>query len=484
MGKPITAFLANSGQAHTQDLIRQLNATGCVEKVYCLSCGSSAMDGCESLPVEQLFSSKTFQTIAAKASTSHALILLHDTKIELGQFSIERMVSLAQATGAPLVYSDYVVLKGEKRSNHPVTDYQFGSIRDDFNFGSLVLIDSAALKHAVEELKSDQFHFAGWYATRLAISRSQLPLRVGEPLYTKVESDLRKTGEQQFDYVNPRNRAVQLEMEQAATAHLKKIGVHLKPDFKSVSFDEKFEVEASVIIPVRNRAKTVPDAVKSVLSQKPKFPFNLIIVDNHSTDGTTEELREMAAKDQRLIHHIPNRHDLGIGGCWNEGVHHPRAGRFVCQLDSDDLYIDENVLTRIVDVFHTEKVAMVIGSYQMVNFQLQQIPPGVIDHKEWTPDNGRNNALRINGLGAPRCFYTPILRKIKIPNVSYGEDYAVALAISREYQIGRIYDPVYLCRRWEGNSDADLDVGKSNAFNSYKDKLRTFEMMTRKRMNG
>ena len=309
-------------------------------------------------------------------------------------------------------------------------------------------------------------------------------------LYSRIELDAQKTGEKVFDYVDPRNRNVQIEMEHAATASLKEIGAYLKPNFNAVAFDDDkhdsagFEFETSVIIPVRNRVRTIGDAVQSALKQNASFAFNVIVIDNHSTDGTTDLLRQIADKDARLIHHIPQAADLGIGGCWNEGVHHPRCGRFAVQLDSDDIYSGDDTLQQVVDLFRKEKCAMVVGSYRMTNFQLEEIPPGVIDHKEWTPDNGRNNALRINGLGAPRTFYTPILRKIKIPNVSYGEDYAVGLAISREYQIGRIYQPLYLCRRWEGNSDADLDIAKFNTFNAYKDKLRTLEILARQQRNA
>jgi glycosyltransferase involved in cell wall biosynthesis len=318
----------------------------------------------------------------------------------------------------------------------------------------------------------------------MAVSRTHPITRVGEHLYGKVELDVRKSDQKQFDYVDPKNRAVQLEMEAAVTEHLKQIGAWLKPKFKAPNLDEgEFANEASVTIPVRNRVKTVSDAVASVLKQKTTFPFNLIVVDNHSTDGTTDLLRSFAEKDKRMVHVIPQRQDLLIGGCWNEGVHHPACGRFAVQLDSDDIYKDEHTLQKIVDAFRREQCAMVIGSYRMTNFNLEEIPPGVIDHKEWTPDNGRNNALRINGLGAPRAFYTPILRRIKLPNSSYGEDYAAVLAVSREYQIGRIYEPIYLCRRWEGNSDAGIDVAKQNAFNFYKDKLRTFEILARQRLN-
>ena len=301
-----------------------------------------------------------------------------------------------------------------------------------------------------------------------------------EFLYTENETDKRKSGQKMFDYVDPKNRQVQIEMEQACTAHLKEVDAYLEPIFKEIAFDQSdFPVEASVIIPVRNREKTIGDAIESVLSQKTDFDFNLIIVDNFSTDGTSEIVKSFVEKDDRVIHLIPDRKDLGIGGCWNAGVAHDLCGKFSIQLDSDDLYIDDGVISKIVSAFYEQNCAMVVGSYQMVNFKLEEIPPGLIDHKEWTADNGRNNALRINGLGAPRAFYTPVLRDVKVPNTSYGEDYALGLNISRHYQIGRIYDPLYLCRRWEENSDAELDIYKSNAHNFYKDKIRTLEFWAR-----
>src|SRR5690606_14537760 len=316
-------------------------------------------------------------------------------------------------------------------------------------------------------------------------SRHYSVLRIPEFLYSSVQIDARKSGEKLFDYVNPKNRDVQIEMEKAATEHLKKINAYLKPEFEEVNYDsakDEFEFEASVIIPVKNRVKTIGDAVQSVLKQRTDFPFNLIVVDNYSTDGTTELLKDFASKDKRVVHLIPERKDLGIGGCWNEGVHHKNCGRYAVQLDSDDIYQDENTLQKIVDVFRKEKCAMVVGSYRLTDFQLNEIPPGLIDHKEWTPDNGSNNALRINGLGAPRAFFTPVLREIKVPNVSYGEDYAVGLAISRKWKIGRIYEPVYLCRRWDDNTDASLAIGKLNLHNHYKDKVRTIELLARQRM--
>jgi glycosyltransferase involved in cell wall biosynthesis len=328
----------------------------------------------------------------------------------------------------------------------------------------------------------EDYSFAGLYDLRLKISQTHSLVHIQELLYTEVETDTRKSGEKQFDYVDPRNRSVQIEMEKACTNHLRCINAYLKPHFREIRFDDQnFDHDASVVIPVRNRVRTIGDAIASVLSQKTKYRFNLIIVDNYSTDGTTEVIRSFA-RDERVVHIIPERKDLGIGGCWNEAVISEKCGRFAIQLDSDDLYIDDSVITRVVDAFYEQQCAMVVGSYRMVNFDLKEIPPGLIDHKEWTEDNGRNNALRINGLGAPRAFYTPVLRSIRVPNVSYGEDYAVGLAISRHYQIGRIYEPLYLCRRWDENSDAILDVVKMNAHNLYKDKIRTIELLGRKRM--
>jgi hypothetical protein len=484
--KPITAFLPYTGAAFTRETVEFLRTSGLVEHVVLLAMGEDLppIGGCLTIPAATLHGSKTMAAIATQMKTRYALLLLHDTQIDFGRFGIERFLGVAEATGAGMVFADYFDMKDGKRTPHPVIEYQVGSLRDDFNFGSVVLLRSAAVKRAAADVKGAKLAFAGWYALRLALSRRAPLVRVGEFLYSKVESDVRKSGEKLFDYVDPKNRQVQIEMEQAATAHLKKIGAYLKPRFAKIRPDEgEFPVEASVIIPVKNRTKTVGEAVESVLKQQTTFPFNVIVVDNHSTDGTTDVLRSLAARDARVLHVIPERLDLGIGGCWNEGAHHGQCGRFAVQLDSDDLYKDGTTLQRVVDTFKKERCAMVIGSYQMTNFALEPIPPGVIEHREWTPANGRNNALRINGLGAPRAFYTPVLRTIKIPNVSYGEDYALGLAISREYQIGRIYEPIYLCRRWEGNSDADLDVNKLNGFNFYKDKIRTFEVMARIRRN-
>jgi hypothetical protein len=401
----------------------------------------------------------------------------------LSQYALERFIRVAEDTGSGMLYANYLAVKSGALISNPVIDYQEGSLRDDFNFGSLLFYRQDKLKEAAEYVDPTLEH-AGLYALRLNLSLIAPIFRIPEYLYTEEESDLRLSGEKIFDYVDPKNRGVQIEMEKVCTQFLKDAGAYLEPDFKAVDFDkESFPVEASVIIPVRNRVRTIEDAINSVLSQQTNFSFNLIIADNYSTDGTTELIEKYAEKDPRLIHLIPERKDLGIGGCWNAAADHIACGKFAVQLDSDDIYLDNTTLQQVVDTFYKEKCAMVVGSYRMVNFALEEIPPGLIDHKEWTPENGRNNALRINGLGAPRAFYTPVLRCIKVPNVNYGEDYALGLAISRYYQIGRIYNPIYLCRRWEDNSDASLSVEVMNGHNLYKDRIRTIELLARKKMN-
>jgi hypothetical protein len=478
----ITAFVPHSGLPETVQLVQQLRAAPMVSRVVLLSTlgATATVDGAHDvIAIDSLYAGKPIAQIVEEAATSHALLVLHDAPTVFGPHAVQRFSDVAAMTGAALVYSDYAEVKNGTRSGRPVTDYQPGSVRDGFEFGSVVLFDVAKAR----QVKIDSSRqFAGWYELRLGLSRFGAVQRIAEPLYTKHESDTRKTGAKQFDYVDPRNRAAQIEMEAVFTQHLRAIGAWLAPIFKPIDLSAgRFGVEASVIIPVRNRVKTVGDAVRSVLSQK-HSSFNVIVVDNHSTDGTAELLRDLASTDARVVHHVPARGDLGIGGCWNEGVHHAACGRFALQLDSDDMYAHDTVIETLVAAFVSEEAPMIVGSYRMTNFQLQEIPPGIIDHREWTPDNGHNNALRINGLGAPRCFFTPLLRELKLPNTSYGEDYAAALRVCREYRIGRVYEPVYLCRRWEGNSDADLDVAKSNTFNHYKDQIRTFELAARQRM--
>ena len=487
MTKPFTIVCAYSGNAHTASLVKELFESDLVENIGLLSstAGVAPAPGTEIIMAPGLSGTAGMSAIARSIRAPYLVLVIHDLPVHFGQFALDRFRHVAAATGATMAYSDYFDIRSGAKIPHPVIEYQQGSLRDDFDFGTVLVFDAGAFKAAVAEEATIERHFAGLYAIRLAVSRAGSLVRIGEFLYSKGEPDLRKTGEKQFDYVDPRNRAVQIEMESVVTRHLKKIGAFLEPKFSDIDPSAgEFPVEASVIIPVKNRAKTVSDALASALRQQTPFSFNVIIVDNHSTDGTTDVIRRIAETDRRVVHLIPERDDLGIGGCWNEAVHHPSCGRFSVQLDSDDVYRDETTLGRIVDKFHDERCAMVIGAYKITNFDLHEIPPGTIDHREWTPENGRNNALRINGLGAPRAYFTPVLRAIKIPNVSYGEDYGVSLAISRQYKIGRIYEPLYFCRRWEGNSDADLDIQKLNAYNSYKDKLRTFEVSARQRMNS
>jgi len=430
------------------------------------------------------YSSTSLTNIIESVQNDYFIIFTKPCLPDLGLFAIERMIQVAEDSDAGMVYADYFEIREGIKKGHPLNDYQTGSIRDDFDFGPLLLIRTASAKKALEDL-STRFNFAALYDLRLKISQFSPLIHINEYLYTMEESDLRDSDEKMFAYVDPKNRDVQLEMELACSEHLRKIGAWMPPIFEKINLQEfVFLVEASVIIPVRNRIRTITDAIDSVLSQQTTFAFNIIIVDNHSTDGTTDAIAERASKDNRILHLIPNRKDLGIGGCWNEGVHHPQCGRFSIQLDSDDVYSDENTLSKIVQAFYVQNCAMLVGSYRMCNFDLETIPPGIIDHKEWTPDNGRNNALRINGLGAPRAFYTPLLRTIKVPNTSYGEDYALGLQFSRRWLIGRIYDVLYLCRRWEDNSDASLDITKVNANNAYKDKLRSLELTARQKINN
>ena len=482
MKKKINCFIPFGTPEDTMQTVKELQVSELVNKIYLLGSepGKKALPGCEYLSVKGFYSTDTMKTIAANANTEYTLFYLKQTPLKLGLYALERMVQIIENDKKNgIVYADHYQLINGELKQAPVIDYQLGSVRDDFDFGSMLLFSSSAFTKIADALR-EEYKYAGLYAMRLFISYKYSIVHINEYLYTEIETDTRKSGEKQFDYVNPKNREVQIEMEQAFTAHLKAIGAYLPPAFKTVPFqDEHFETEVSVIIPVRNREKTIAEAIRSVFSQQTNFKYNILVIDNHSTDDTTAIVKKMAQKHSQIIHIIPPRTDLGIGGCWTHAIMSEHCGRFAIQLDSDDLYINRHVLQRIVDTFHKHQCAMIIGSYKMVNFKLEEIPPGIIDHKEWTPDNGRNNALRINGLGAPRAFYTPLLRQIRVPNVSYGEDYATALAISREYRIERIYEPLYLCRRWEGNSDADLNIQRVNANNYYKDKIRMIEILAR-----
>ncbi len=487
----VTVFIPYRGivdEKSINNLILSAGRSELLSEVYLLSPPDiPVIAGSKSIEAENIFSTKTLIGISENVNTGYLLLLLEEVPFVPGQFMLERLLKVAIDSGAGIIYSDYYEIIKDKRVLHPLIDYQTGSVRDDFDFGPVLLIKTEVFKSAVQLCKSqnEDYKYAGLYDLRLKISVNNKIIRIPEFLYTVIRIDEDSEEKKHFAYVDPKNRAVQIEMEEAVTGFLKQIGAYLKPEFKEIRFDEEdFEIEASVIIPVKNRVKTISDAINSILKQKTDFNFNIIIVDNYSNDGTTEMIRSFTSKDSRIIHVIPERQDLGIGGCWNEAVHHPKCGRFSVQLDSDDMYKDENTLQIIIDKFKEEKVPMVIGSYTITNFNLEEIPPGIIAHKEWTSENGRNNALRINGLGAPRAFYTPLIREIIVPNISYGEDYAVGLAISRNYQIGRIYESIYFCRRWEDNTESQIDINTLNKFNLYKDRLRTFEILARQRKNS
>lgn len=481
MKQVIDCFIPYVDAAQAKATIDGLRESALVNNIYLLAtdAAATAVEGCTMVHIDALNSSDTMLKIAEAAKAPYTLLYTKYNNLVMGYFALDRFVRLAGDSKAGMMYADsYTVIEG-KKSNAPVIDYQEGSLRDDFNFGSVLFFNTEVLKKAAAGIDV-HYTAAGLYDLRLRLSRIAPIVHINEYLYSDVTVDNRKSGEKIFDYVDPKNRGVQIEMEKACTAHLKAVGGYLEPKFDEIDFNKgNFEYEASVIIPVRNRIRTIRDAIRSVLSQKTDFPFNLIVIDNHSTDGTTEAIDEFK-DDPRLVHIVPQRDDLGIGGCWNAGVQHPKCGKFAVQLDSDDVYSDENTLAKMVAAFYEQKCAMVVGTYMLTDIDKNPIPPGVIDHKEWTPENGRNNALRINGLGAPRAFYTPVLREIHVPNTSYGEDYALGLAFSRHFQIGRVYDVVYLCRRWEDNSDAALDIVKMNNNNLYKDRIRTWELQARR----
>lgn len=509
MREKIDLFLPCEDLTVAQEALTELHDNKTVQHINLLVSSDFAAqhqvpDGCTFVVIDRLESSNTITSIAENTDADYVIICTKTTPIKWGLYALERFLRTADDTGAVMIYSDhYSMVKDERLSQdgtsavgklekHPVIDYQEGSLRDDFDFGSLWLIKSQCLRDYAAQTDRVDYLYAGLYDLRLYLSRVGEIFHLNEYLYTENELDTRKSGEKQFDYVNPRNREVQVEMERACTQHLEKVGALIDtsyyrlPDFN----EQDFEYEASVVIPVFNREKTISDAVKSALSQKANFKFNVIVVNNHSTDKTGEILsriaHEMEEKNDkqagRLIQIVPERRDLGIGGCWNVAINSDHCGKFAVQLDSDDLYSSPKTLQKIVDAFYKQKAAMMIGSYRMCDFDLNTLPPGLIDHKEWTEDNGCNNALRINGLGAPRAFFTPLVRQIQFPNTSYGEDYALGLAFSRRYRIGRIYDELYLCRRWGGNSDAALSIDRVNANNLYKDRLRTMELKARRQM--
>lgn len=487
MREKIDLFLPFEALEKGEETLLELHENKTVQHINLLVSSDFASqhqvpEGCTFVVIDRMESSNTLMSIAENTDADYLLLCTRMTSVRWGLYALERFLRTADDTGAVMVYSDHNSLEEGALTKHPAIDYQAGSLRDDFDFGSLWLIKSQALLDYVAQTDRVDYQYAGLYDLRLYLSRKGEIFHLNEYLYTEAELDTRKSGEKQFDYVNPRNREVQIEMERACTAHLEKVGAIVDTNFyRQPDFDEQdFACEASVVIPVFNREKTIADAVKSALSQKTNFPYNVIVVNNHSTDSTGEILDSI--DDGRLIQIVPGRTDLGIGGCWNVAVNSDHCGKFAVQLDSDDLYSSPKTLQKIVDAFHEQKAAMIIGSYRMCDFDLNTLPPGLIDHKEWTEDNGCNNALRINGLGAPRAFFTPLVRQIQFPNTSYGEDYALGLAFSRRYRIGRIYDELYLCRRWGGNSDAALSVERVNANNLYKDRLRTMELKARQQM--
>jgi len=434
------------------------------------------------LTTNDLINTKKLSDLIQNITSQHILLVTENKKINIPAQSLKRFCQVAKDIQPGMLYSNYYDVKDGKLKQHPVIDYQLGSVRDNFDFGPVILVNTKLLKEALKE--ADHLKYSAIYFSRLFISTKLKIVRIPEYLYSSEKRKQRTTGEKQFDYVNPVNREIQVEYEKAFTKYLKLINAFLEPKFLlPESLEETDKVEASVLIPVKNRVKTISDAIKSVLSQKTNFEFNLIVVDNHSTDGTTEAIKEFCKTDSRVLLTMPKEKTLNIGGCWNYGINHKLCGKYVIQLDSDDIYKNENTIQKIVDKFNKENSAMVIGSYELTDFNLNAIPPGLIDHKEWTTENGRNNALRINGLGAPRAFRKSIVKNIGFPDVSYGEDYFIGLYISRNYFISRIYESLYICRRWEGNSDADLDIEKENKNNLYKDRIRTLEILSRININ-
>jgi hypothetical protein len=480
-------FLPYSSEEYFLSTVNQFSESPLVQHVIVAHEGAYTLPSkkCTGMKVKGLRSGATWNALLQRVKTEYLLVVNEAQSITLNQAALERFTTLARDTQAGMLYGDYYEIKEGKRSDHPTIDYQVGSIRDNFEFGALLFFSVASIRRAVKKYGTiDSGKYTGFYDLRLKLSIDHALFHIQEYLYTKTESDNRKSGEKQFDYVDPRNTAVQQEYEKIVTKHLKNIGAYLAAkSTKALISNNVYASEMSVVIPVRNRQKTIADAIKSVLSQQTSFPFNLVVVDNHSTDATAAIVRTFAASDKRVHLVCPTREDLLIGGCWNEAVLNPECGRYAVQLDSDDMYSGPDTLQKIYDVFQKEKCAMVIGSYTLVNANLEVIPPGLIDHKEWTPDNGRNNALRINGLGAPRAFDTSLLRTLLLPNTSYGEDYAVALRISREYRIGRIYTSIYNCRRWEDNTDAALSLDKINRNDFYKDKIRSIEILARIQYN-
>jgi hypothetical protein len=485
--KNITAVIFSFQEDVTEQIISKLDETNLVSEIIVVS--KNAFKNFKHVALiksEYPFSGETTNHIINQVKTKYLLFMNGGRELEVSAETISSFVLKADETEAGWVYSDYNDKIKDILKPHTLIDYQIGSFRDDFDFGPCFLVNADFAKEFITESVAikNSFRHSGLFDLRLFISRKHPVVRISNPTYVvKIISEVDTSGKI-FEYVDPKNREVQIEMEKVATDHLIKINAYIEASVKkSIDFKNEFRFEASIIIPVKNRVNTISEAINSALKQKTNFKFNIIVIDNHSTDNSTEVIRKLSLENQNVIHLLPSRKDLEIGGCWNEAISHNECGKFAVQLDSDDLYSDENVLQKIVNKFYEEKCAMVIGSYKLTDYNLNEIPPGIIDHREWTDENGHNNALRINGFGAPRAFYTPVVREIKFPDVSYGEDYAMGLAISRQYRIGRIFEPVYLCRRWKGNTDASLSIEKQNANNFYKDSLRTGEIIARQKIN-
>lgn len=481
----LAAVVAAPNELPVANVAASLAALVGAQRVTLASPGSPvAPRGVTALAVDHFWSPKAIADVLRwfeRTDATHLLLVLSPA-VEFAPAGLRRLTAVAADSGAAIVFSDFFDRDAAGATKlHQLVDYQPGSLRDDFDFGQAVVLSRPAIKGLAAAIESDgaATSFGGWYDLRLRASERGPVLRLPEPTYVLPPAE-KSAADGHFAYVDPRNREYQIEMERVATAHLRRIGAYLEaPKGELAPEIDAFPVEASVVIPVRNRERTVAEAVNSALAQVAEFAFNVIVVDNHSTDGTTRILADVAASDRRLVHLVPARTDLGIGGCWNEAVYSPQCGRYAVQLDSDDLYSGPDVLQRIVAEFRRSRCAMVVGSYTIVDFNLQQIPPGLIDHREWTDENGHNNALRIHGLGAPRAFHVPTLRTIGFPNTSYGEDYAVAVQLSRRYPIGRIYDSLYWCRRWEDNTDHALPLETKNRYALYKDRLRTLEIAAR-----
>ena len=479
--KRITCFIPFQNFTQAKVTVENLQREDEVAEIYLLKTPDSPdgdILGCKTIETPSPKSTDCIRQIASASHTDFTLIYTKSSQLSFVLFAVERMLAIADDTHASLVYADHFNQTDGSLTEAPVIDYQLGALRDDFDFGSVLLYRTDAVKQAAGRMDVD-YQFGALYDLRLKVSQQGSLEHINEYLYYEIETDTRKSGEKIFDYVDPKNRAVQIEMEQICTRHLQDIGGYLKPSFKHIEFSNgDFEYEASVIIPCKNRVKTIGDAIQSALNQKTSFRYNVIVVDDNSTDGTVEVIKRFT-DNPKLLYIAQDKSYHAIGGNWNVAIHHPQCGKFALQLDSDDVYSDENTVQKFVEAFYEQNCAMVVGTYRMTNFHMETIPPGIIDHKEWTPDNGRNNALRVNGLGAPRGFYVPLLRTFNFPTTKYGEDYAVGLRISREYQIGRIYDVIYNCRRWDDNSDANCDIVKMNANNLYKDRIRTWELKAR-----